>query len=51
MASICSSIFKDWDADTAAELAFRLLESPNEKMTVWTNFWQDIQKTLLLLLV
>ncbi len=38
--------FQGLGRDTAAELAFRLLESPNEKMTVWTNFWQDIQKNL-----
>ncbi|MGF2941812.1 fibronectin-binding protein EfbA [Enterococcus xiangfangensis] len=38
--------FQGLGRDTADELAFRLLEKPNEKMAVWTDFWQSIQNKL-----
>ncbi|MGX7203677.1 fibronectin-binding protein EfbA [Enterococcus pingfangensis] len=38
--------FQGLGRDTADELAFRLLEKPNEKMAVWTDFWHSIQNEL-----
>lgn len=38
--------FQGLGKDTAEELAFRLTQQPNEKMTVWTTFWEKIQTEL-----
>ncbi|MDT2827388.1 MAG: fibronectin-binding protein EfbA [Enterococcus viikkiensis] len=38
--------FQGLGRDTANELALRLAEKPNEKMAVWSDFWQSIQSNL-----
>lgn len=38
--------FQGLGRDTANELALRLAEKPNEKMSVWSDFWQSIQSNL-----
>ncbi|MCB5950790.1 NFACT family protein [Enterococcus sp. BWT-B8] len=35
--------FQGLGRDTAEELAFRLVQQPNNKIPVWTSFWADIQ--------
>lgn len=38
--------FQGLGRDTADELAYRLSERPNEKMVVWTTFWESVQTAL-----
>lgn len=39
--------FQGLGRDTAEELAYRFLEKPNEKMSVWFDFWQNLQENIL----
>lgn len=38
--------FQGLGRDTAEELVFRLTQRPNEKMSVWADFWQSVQDDL-----
>ncbi|MGP5428054.1 fibronectin-binding protein EfbA [Enterococcus malodoratus] len=38
--------FQGLGRDTAEELVFRLTQRPNEKMSVWAEFWQSVQDDL-----
>lgn len=38
--------FQGLGCDTAEELVFRLTQRPNEKMSVWAEFWQSVQDDL-----